>query len=96
VLTLLLGGAGPAVDNDKGRNLNARVLQSLAVLRLTLFGEQGVFVERVDPGVMGLPNLFVAPVCHLVDHIFDAHLLGENVYIKSNFHTIYLRIGSVK
>ena len=90
VLTLLLGGAGPAVNNDEGRNLDARVLQSLAVLRLTLFGEQGVFVEGIDPGVGGLLNVFVAPVRYLVDHILDAHLFCENVYIKSNFHTIYL------
>ena len=90
VLSLLLSGAGPAINNDEGRDLDARVLQSLAVLRLTLFGEQRVFVEGIDPGVGGLLDIFVAPVRYLVDHVFDAHLFCENVYIKSNFHNIYL------
>ena len=90
VLPLLLSGAGPAVNNDEGRDLNTCVLQSLAVLRLTLLGEQRVFVEGIDPGVGGLLDIFVAPVRHLVDHILDAHLFRENIYVKSNFHKNYL------
>ena len=54
-----------------------------------------MFVEWIDPGVGGLLDIFVAPVSHLVDHVFDAHLLGENVYIKSNLHCIYLPVLSM-
>ena len=85
-LALLLGRAGPAVDADEGRDLNARLLECLAVFFFTLLGEQRVLVEGVDARMRGLLNVLIAPVGDLVNEIVDAHLFGKHVNIECDFH----------
>ena len=85
-LALLLGRAGPAVDADKGRDLNARLLECLAVFLFTLLGEQRMLVEGIDPRMRGLLNVFVTPVSNLVDEVIDAHLFGQYINIECDFH----------
>ena len=51
VQALLLGRTGPAVDDDEGRDLDAGFLQRFAILSFGFAGEQGVFVEGIDPRV---------------------------------------------
>ena len=89
VLALLLGRAGPAVNNDEGRDLYAGLLESLLVLLLALLGEQRMLVERVDARMRGLLDVLVAPVCDLVYVIIDGHLLGQNVNVKCDFHKCF-------
>ena len=89
VLALLLGRAGPAVNNDERGNLYTGFLESLLVLLLALLGEQRVLVERVDARMRGLLDVLVAPVCDLVYVIIDGHLLGQNVNVKCDFHKCF-------
>ena len=85
-LALLFGRTGPAVDADEGRDLDARLLEGLAVLFLALLGEQRMFIEGVDARMRGLLDVLVAPVSDLMDEVVDAHLFGKNVNIKCDFH----------
>jgi hypothetical protein len=76
VLALFLGGAGPAVDHDEAGNFHTGFFQGLAVLFLTFPGEQRVLVEGIDPGMGGLFNVLVTPICYLADIVLDGHLFG--------------------
>ena len=89
MLALLLGRAGPAVNNDEGRDLYAGLLESLLVLLLALLGEQRMLVERVDARMRRLLDVLVAPVCDLVYVIIDGHLLSQNVNVKCDFHECF-------
>ena len=93
VLALLLGRAGPAVNNDEGRDLYAGLLESLLILLLALLGEQRMLVERVDARMRGLLDVLVAPVCDLVYVIIDGHLLSQNVNVKCDFHVFFLLVS---
>ena len=93
VLALLLGRAGPAVNDDERRNLDAGLLERLLVLLLALLGEQRVLVERVDARMRGLLNVLVTPVRYLMNIIIDGHLLGQNVNVKCDFHVFFLLVS---
>ena len=86
VLALLLSRAAPTIYNDERRNFNAGFLQCLTVLSFALLREQRMLVERVDARMRGLLDVLIAPICYLMHHVIDTHLLGKNVNVKCNFH----------
>ena len=94
-LSLFLCWAGPAVYNDKGRNLHAGFPQSLSVFLFTLFGKQRMFIERIDPRMRGLLDIFISPVCHLMDHTIDIHLFCKHIYIKCDLHDAFPPFSSL-
>ena len=36
----------------------------------------------------GLLNVFVSPVCHLMHHTVNIHLLCQYIHIKCNLHIV--------
>ena len=95
VLALFLGRAGPTVNNDERGDLNTGLLESLLVLLLALLGEQRVLVERVDARMRGLLDIFISPVCHLMDHTIDIHLFCKHIYIKCDLHDAFPPFSSL-
>ena len=87
VLSLFLGGAGPAIDHDEAGDFHTGLLQSLPVLLFALLGKEGMLVEGVDAGMGGLFDILVAPVGHLADIVPNGHLLGQYVNVKGNLHS---------
>ena len=94
-LSLFLCGAGPAVYDDKGRNLHAGFPQSLSVFLFTLLGKQRMFIERIDPRMWRLLDIFISPVCHLMDHTIDIHLFCKHIYIKCDLHDAFPPFSSL-
>ena len=89
VLSLFLGRTAPAVDDDERRDLHAGLLECLTVLLLRFLREQRMLIERVDARMRRLLDVLVAPVSDLVHHVVDAHLLGQYVYVKCDFHVFF-------
>ena len=94
-LPLFLCWAGPAVYDDKGRNLHAGFPQSLSVFLFTLFRKQRMFIERIDPRMRGLFDIFISPVRNLMDHTVDIHLFCKHIYIKCDLHDAFPPFSSL-
>ena len=94
-LPLFLCWAGPAVYDDKGRNLHAGFPQSLSVFLFTLFRKQRMFIERIDPRMRGLFDIFISPVRNLMDHTVDIHLFCKHIYVKCDLHDAFPPFSSL-
>ena len=88
-LSLFLCRTGPAIHHDKGRNLHTGLFKSLSVFLLTFFRKQRMLIERIDPRMRRLFNIFISPVRYLMDHAVDIHLFCKNIYVKCDLHDAF-------